>query len=154
MNTKYTKEILKRAIEKNTSWNGVCISLNLKPKGGSQTHLKKRALDFGIDFSHFPGSAHNKGKSLDYLMITAEEYIKNSKVILSDRLKKKLFRECLKEERCERCKLNKWLGEELPLELDHINGDHADNRIENLQILCPNCHSVKTRKDRKKSAHG
>jgi hypothetical protein len=47
----------------------------------------------------------------------------------------------LKEERCEECGLVAWRGRPLGLELHHINGDGLDNRLENLQLLCPNCHS-------------
>lgn len=51
----------------------------------------------------------------------------------------------LKEERewkCESCGLSEWKGQKLPLEVHHINGDRWDQRRENLQILCPNCHSL------------
>ncbi len=47
----------------------------------------------------------------------------------------------LKEPECELCGLSEWQGEPLALELHHINGDGHDNRLENLQLLCPNCHS-------------
>lgn len=43
--------------------------------------------------------------------------------------------------KCFCCNLSEWMGQSLRLELDHINGDHADNRRENLQAICPNCHS-------------
>jgi len=39
------------------------------------------------------------------------------------------------------CGLTEWLGEKIPIELHHINGDRNDNKLENLQILCPNCHT-------------
>jgi DNA-binding transcriptional ArsR family regulator len=56
-------------------------------------------------------------------------------------LKKRLYDAGLKEPRCERCGLEEWLGERLSMALHHVNGDGSDNRLENLQILCPNCHS-------------
>jgi len=43
--------------------------------------------------------------------------------------------------RCERCRLEEWMGEPIPLELDHINGDTDNNSAENLRLLCPNCHA-------------
>lgn len=47
----------------------------------------------------------------------------------------------LKEPHCESCGLSQWCGQALPLELHHLNGDGQDNRLENLHLLCPNCHS-------------
>jgi transposase len=46
-----------------------------------------------------------------------------------------------REDRCELCGIEAWLGEPLPTQLHHVNGDNCDNRLENLQLLCPNCHS-------------
>jgi len=57
------------------------------------------------------------------------------------RFKWRLIEEGYKELRCEKCGLSEWLGKEIPIELHHINGDNSDNTLENLQILCPNCHS-------------
>jgi hypothetical protein len=56
-------------------------------------------------------------------------------------LKRRLLREGLKEPRCELCGIAEWQGKPLSLALHHINGDGRDNRLENLQLLCPNCHS-------------
>ncbi|HKH18749.1 MAG TPA: HNH endonuclease [Solirubrobacteraceae bacterium] len=57
-------------------------------------------------------------------------------------LRLRLLADGIKEARCERCGLTEWLGRPAPLQLHHVNGDGQDNRFENLQILCPNCHSL------------
>lgn len=56
-------------------------------------------------------------------------------------LRKRLFEEGVKEERCEICGITEWMGKPVTLQLHHLNGIHNDNRLSNLQILCPNCHS-------------
>ncbi len=60
----------------------------------------------------------------------------------------------LKRAICERCGLSEWRGEALSLELHHINGDGMDNRIENLELLCPNCHSQTSNWGARKKGRG
>lgn len=71
----------------------------------------------------------------------ASYYFNNKVGIHSAKLREKLFQGGYKERVCEECKNTIWNNKPIPLELDHINGDHYDNRLKNLRILCPNCHA-------------
>jgi len=59
----------------------------------------------------------------------------------SNKLRKRLIVEGVKERKCECCGLTEWLGKNISLELDHIDGNCYNHRIENLRIVCPNCHA-------------
>lgn len=59
----------------------------------------------------------------------------------SHNIRLKLLREGVKQHQCERCGLTDWLGKPIPLELDHIDGNHSNNALSNLQVLCCNCHA-------------
>jgi DNA-binding transcriptional ArsR family regulator len=70
-----------------------------------------------------------------------ETYLVNGRRTNRTHLKQRLLAAGLKENRCERCGLDSWLGEPLSMALHHVNGDGLDNRLENLALLCPNCHA-------------
>ena len=59
----------------------------------------------------------------------------------TNKIRQRLFEEGIKEEKCEICGLTEWLGNKIPLELDHIDGNRYNHSIENLRIICPNCHA-------------
>ena len=67
-------------------------------------------------------------------------YIENDIDIASSKLRTLLIRDNIKERRCERCKRDTWMDMPIPLELHHIDGDHKNNKLENLMVLCSNCH--------------
>jgi DNA-binding transcriptional ArsR family regulator len=70
-----------------------------------------------------------------------EIYLVGDRRVNRNHLKRRLIAAGLKEHRCERCGIDSWLGEPLSLALHHINGEGRDNRLENLALLCPNCHA-------------
>ena len=139
----YTDEELREAVAQNKSWGNVLLALGLKIGGGSYSHIQKVAKDLNIDSSHFPGSAWNK-KPWNTNTRPIEVYLNNEFDIHSHRLKKRLWKEGFKEKCCEMpgCGITEWHGKPAPLELDHIDGDRFNNNLENLRILCPNCHAL------------
>ncbi len=144
MKHRYTKEELEIAVNKSKSIASVCRFLNIRPIGGNYKTIKTKILKMKINTSHFTGRGWNVGLKFKpkEKQILSEILVKNSTFVTSYHLKNRLFDEGIKEKKCERCKRTKWLGKPIPLELDHINGDNLDNRIENLKILCPNCHAL------------
>jgi hypothetical protein len=137
---KYSDEMLRDAMALSKTWAETCRRLGVKPATGSQTYMKKRADLASISAGHFLGQAANKGKTFKKKPL--DQYLCLGSSIKSHDLRCRLIRDGLKEKKCEGCGLDKWRGKEIPLELEHNNGDHSDNRIENLSILCPNCHAI------------
>ena len=142
----WKNEDLAKAVKKSTSYRQALKKLKLKPTGGNYEQIKKYIKELDLDTKHFTGKIWNKGlKGFFYrpLIPLKDILIKNSS-FQSYKLKKRLFGDRIKEEKCEECGWAKRTDDGyLPLELDHINGDHQDNRLENLRVLCPNCHSLK-----------
>ena len=123
----------------------VIKALGLIPAGGNYAQIKKYLDQHKIDTAHFKGKGWNKGlKGIGKPLAQLSEILIKGSTFQSYKLKKRLFTAGLKSKQCEECGWNKSTIEGyLPLELDHINGDKHDNRLENLRILCPNCHSLK-----------
>ena len=57
------------------------------------------------------------------------------------KLKRRLLNAGIKKNECEKCGVSNWLGEKLAIELEHIDGIRTNHRLNNLTMLCPNCHS-------------
>lgn len=140
---KYEKHNFEEQVKNSTSYADLAVKIGLAPKGGNYKTLKKYIELYNLDVSHFTGPAWNKGMSYSETTsrIPLETILQKGTNYRSDTLKKRLFKEGLKEYKCEKCGITNWNGKEIVLELHHINGNHFDNRLENLQILCPNCHS-------------
>lgn len=137
---KYTDEQFIEAVKSSTSVRQVLSKLGLKEAGGNYAITKQRIKKLGLDISHFTGPAWNKGKKIGPKR-PLEDYTSNKHPIISHRLKIRLLKEQVFLHQCSVCNLTEWLNKPIPLELDHINGNHEDNSIENLRLLCPNCHA-------------
>lgn len=141
---KWTKQQLITAVKDSTSIRQVLKQLRLKEAGGNYSQIRKYIQEYGIDDGHFKGRGWSKGmrgigkprKSLREILVKDSDF-------QSYKLKKRLLQANVKKAECELCGW-KEVSEDgrLPLELDHINGDSKDNRLVNLRILCPNCHSL------------
>lgn len=138
---KYTKEQLVKAVKESTSKRQVLLRLGVAPYGGNYDVLRKALDYFHIDTSHFTGQAWNKGKQLPP-KVDLEKYLTNQISIQSYKLKNRLIKDGVFKHMCMNCKRTTWLNQDIPLELDHINGNNSDNRIQNLRLLCPNCHAL------------
>lgn len=121
-------------------------TLLLRPDTNANVNwIDNRIKLWSLDISHWKGQGHLKGRTNPWVKSIPLEniLIKNSTYHHTCTLKKRLVDAQLLQYRCYRngCSITEWYGQKLSLHLEHINGDSSDNRIENLILLCPNCHS-------------
>ncbi len=138
---KYTLNKLKFAVKNSFSIREALMLLNVVAYGGNYRTFKRAIKEFNIDISHFLGKANVKGKRLG-IKFPLSDYLFNKRKIISYKLKKRLIKEEIFTAKCYNCNLITWLGEPIPLELHHKDGNHENNRLTNLQLLCPNCHAL------------
>jgi len=141
----YTEDQFIDAVRLSYSIASVLRMVGLRPVGGNYDVAHRKIKELNLDTSHFTGSGHLKGKTHGWAKKTplCDVLIKEfNGGISTHKLKLRLIREGLLQRKCYRCGINEWFGKQLSLELEHKNGDRHDNRIENLEILCPNCHSL------------
>ena len=146
-----TDEEFKNIVKNSLSYSDCLRTLGLTTKGGSSTDvLKRRINELKCSIEHFKGKSKSSTKyELKDILIENSQYTAISK------LKDRLVREGLLKYKCNKCGISEWQNEPISLQLDHINGINNDNRIENLRLLCPNCHSqteTYAGKNKKKSA--
>jgi hypothetical protein len=134
-------EKLRAIVAVSTTRREVLEALGLKPAGGNYAMLKRELARYAIDTSHFVGQGWNAGKSLP-TRVDVQDYLRQGSTITSHHLRQRLIRDGIFEAKCYRCLRTEWQGQPIPLELEHVNGIHDDNRLENLTILCPNCHAL------------
>ncbi len=142
MKDKWTKENLEPIVKSSKTYREVFEKLRIRSAGGNARTLKKYIMIYNIDTNHFVTnydtmvhlSVLNK-KPLDEVLVKDSSYSRYY-------LKKRLYEEGILKKECCLCGQDEnWNGMKISLILDHINGIHNDNRIENLRIVCPNCNA-------------
>ena len=140
---KYTEEELKEAVAISTSLVETLRNLGYeKIAGGNSCHLRNKLIRLHIDFSHFTGSNHQKGRPAFNRKTAKDILIKEERTLRPkpEQLRRALLEVGI-EHRCKECGLGElWNEKPITLHIDHINGDWSDNRQKNLRFLCPNCH--------------
>lgn len=132
----WNKEQIEEAVKESTNYREVLRKLGIKISGNNGETLKRKIQEFDIDISHFTFHAKTLSTKKDVF-----SYLKQNSSIHTSKLKQKLLDAGLKENKCEICGCQYWRDKIIICQLHHINGDNTDNRLENLQMLCPNCHS-------------
>lgn len=142
----WTEEDLRKFAKEVRSIRQLLSKLGLVEAGGNYAQIKKYLHFYKINTTQFKGRGWSKGlKGIGKPLVPLEKILVKNNPFQSYKLKKRLFAAGFKKESCEICGWAKRTGDgRLPLELDHINGDSRDHRLDNLRILCPNCHSLQT----------
>ena len=138
----YTVNEETEAIEGAESLAGDMRALGRSPSSAGYRHLRGLVRNERLGTDHFKGEGWRKG--VNGALRPAQplsEVLVAGRLLNSAKLRKRLIAEGLKEEVCEACGGRERMGEPIPLELEHTNGQRSDNRLENLRLLCPNSHS-------------
>lgn len=132
----FTKEELEQIVQESNSYREVITKLGYATTGGN-THqtVKKRLEKYDISTEHF-SIGGSKGTTR-----TEENVFCENSTATQATLRRWFIKGKYVPYQCDYCGISEWQGKELVLQLDHINGDNHDNRLENLHWLCPNCHS-------------
>ncbi len=127
---RFTKEEIEQICKESSSISEVAEELGYAKESSAVTVVSNYIKDNDIDISHFTGRAWNKD-NFDYSRFQKGKKVQGAKDALIH----------LRGRKCEICGNTEWQGKEIPLVIHHMDGDHLNNELSNLQLLCPNCHA-------------
>ena len=136
----YTIDQLKETVLSSTSVHQVLEKLGIKSCGGNYATFYKLIKKYHISTNHFLGQRSNLGKTFSSKR-PISDYLKNKYTISSHKLRLRLIKEGYLDAKCHLCGIRTWQNNPLSFELHHVDGDSLNNKLENLWLVCPNCHS-------------
>ena len=132
----YSLTELKEIVASVNSYRELASKLGYaKDGGGTIRSLHNMVEELKLDVSHFTGQGWTKNNP-DLTALTMNSNKKNGSTFLKTLIMIRGYR------KCENCDNTEWLNQPIPLQVHHINGEHNDNRLNNLAMLCPNCHAL------------
>lgn len=139
--TNWSKENLIEVVNKSLSVSQVLSCLGLKPLGSNYRTFYKYVKLYLISTDHFQGQSYAGKLRKNNRLRNISTYLIENSNLQTKHIKHRIISEGLLEYKCNKCGISSWQGDELVLQLDHKNGINNDHRMDNLQLLCPNCHS-------------
>jgi hypothetical protein len=139
----FEKDVIE-LLPNSNSMNDLCYHLGLRGVDGYYKKIQKVIEKYNLSTDHFGTlNVYRGGYRNKFTAMTNEEFFVDGCERNGKQLIKRLVDSGIKEYKCENpeCGISEWCGKPISLQIHHINGNHYDNRIENLQLLCPNCHT-------------
>ena len=145
---KMTDDELQLLLDSSGSYREVVVKAGLSDRSGNFQTLKRNIEQRGLSTEildknrclSIKKNAERTNRVKKHFELS-EILVETSTYTNNHALKLRLVREGILEYKCEICGISEWMGKEISLQLDHRNGVHSDYRLENLRLLCPNCHS-------------
>jgi len=133
-----TDEMIIEACQNADSMSKACSSLDI-----SFATFKRRAIKLNVYKTNQGGKGRKKPIKIDGKNKFSTQDILNGKhpTYQSNKLRRRLLEENIFEHECACCQNREWMDEPIPLELNHIDGNKNNHLLENLELLCPNCHA-------------